>query len=292
MPASVLFCSDPLSPSRVDSYFRGQADALLAAGAAVMLIDHDALLRGETAQAVRRVPQGIGPCWYRGWMIPGVRYAELERALAARGGQLITNASAYRRAHELPGWYPTFASVTPRSAWMAVAANENLPSAVLEQLARPLGGGAAVVKDFVKSRKHEWHEACYVPNVEDPAGLHMVVSRFVERQGDDLAGGIVIRAFEAFVSSGPDAGEARVWWLDGQPVLIGPHPDSPEVAPQPELAEIGPLVSALGCRFIITDIARHADGRWRVVEVGDGQVSDLPTTLPPSVIAQAMAAAP
>ncbi|MFD0528379.1 ATP-grasp domain-containing protein [Kitasatospora arboriphila] len=33
----------------------------------------------------------------------------------------------------------------------------------------------------------------------------------------------------------------------------------------------------LGCRFVTTDLARRADGAgWRVVEVGDGQVSDLP----------------
>jgi len=295
MPASVLFCSDPLSPSVVDSYFRGQADAVLAAGAAVALIDHDELLGGDPVRAVRRIPQGIGPCWYRGWMIPADRYAELERALAARGGHLLTGAAEYRRAHELPGWYPTFASVTPQSVWMALAANEMVPPPVLAELCRPLvaaglGGGAAVVKDFVKSRKHEWRTACYVPDVEDEAALHRVVSQFVKLQGDDLAGGVVIRAFESFVSDGPHVGEARVWWLDGRPVLIGPHPDSPEVAPRPDLAAIGPLVHALGCRFITTDIARHTDGGWRLVEVGDGQVSDLPSTVPPSIIAQELAA--
>lgn len=291
MPASVLFCSDPLSTSRVDPYFEAQAAAARAAGATVAVIDHDALLRGETARAVRRVPRDIGSCWYRGWMIPAVRYAELARALAARGGHLLTGAAEYQRAHELPAWYPIFASVTPRSVWMAVDAHETVPQAVLAELVRPLGGGPAVVKDFVKSRKHEWHEACYVPNVDDPAGLHTLVSTFVERQGHDLAGGIVIRAFERFVPTGPDAGEARVWWLDGQPVLIGPHPDSPEAVPQPELAEIGPLVKLLGCRFITTDVARHTDGRWRLVEVGDGQVSDLPDTPQASVIARALAAA-
>lgn len=288
MPATVLFCCDPLAPSRVDSYFQEQADAMVAAGATVALIDHDALLRGEITRAVRRIPHGIGPCWFRGWMIPATRYAELEQAIAVKGGRLLTSAPQYQRAHELPGWYSAFASVTPRSVWMPVAASEMVPPAALTDLARTLGGGPAVVKDFVKSRKHEWDEACYVADVEDETGLHAVVSRFLERQGDDLAGGIVIRAFESFVKTGPDAGEVRVWWLDGDVVLIGPHPDSPEIAPQPDLASIRPLVNALGCRFITTDIARHTDGRWRVVEVGDGQVSDLPNKVPASAIAQAL----
>lgn len=217
-------------------------------------------------------------------MIPAARYAELEHALAGRGAQLLTGAAGYRRAHELPGWYGTFADVTPHSVWMNVASNELVPAVALAELARPLGGGPAIVKDFVKSRKHEWDEARYLSNVEDFANLHGVVSRFLELQADDLAGGIVIRAFEHFVANGPEAGEARVWWLDGEPILVGPHPDSPDVVPQPELAEIRSAVKALGCRFITTDIARHVDGRWRVVEVGDGQVSDLPGTVASEVL--------
>ncbi|HEX6682030.1 MAG TPA: ATP-grasp domain-containing protein [Candidatus Limnocylindrales bacterium] len=283
MTASILFCSDPLSPSRVDSYFAGQAEAMVAAGATVALVDHDALLRGEAARAVRRVPEGIGPCWYRGWMVPAARYAELEAALAERGGLLLTDAASYRRAHELPGWFGMFGEVTPPSVWMAFAPNESLSPSALADLARPLGGGPGVVKDFVKSRKHEWHEACYVSDLDDAVNLHAVVSRFIERQGDELAGGLVLRTFEEF-----EPGEARVWWLDGEVVLVGPHPDTPDLLPRPDLAGIAPLVKSLACRFVTTDLARHVDGRWRVVEVGDGQVSDLPRTVPPSALADVL----
>ncbi|GAA4998972.1 hypothetical protein GCM10025734_33140 [Kitasatospora paranensis] len=150
----------------------------------------------------------------------------------------------------------------------------------LVSAAAALGGhGPAIVKDYVKSRKHEWHEACFVPDLADAGGLARVVSRFVELQGDFLTGGIVLRRYEEFVRDAAGrAEEARVWWLDGEPVLVGPHPDAPGPAPDPDLSAVRPLVRALGCRFVTTDLALRADGSgWRVVEVGDGQVSDLPT---------------
>ena len=72
-----------------------------------------------------------------------------------------------------------------------------------------------------------------------------------------------------------------MWGVDGEPALIGPHPDEPGRRPEPELAEVAGAVRALGCRFITTDLARRIDGRWRVVEAGDGQVSDLPISVDP-----------
>jgi hypothetical protein len=41
-------------------------------------------------------------------------------------------------------------------------------------------------------------------------------------------------------------------------------------------------------RFVTTDLARRADGRWRVIEVGDGQVSDLPSTVDPADLIRAL----
>ncbi|MFD6107686.1 ATP-grasp domain-containing protein [Nocardia salmonicida] len=75
--------------------------------------------------------------------------------------------------------------------------------------------------------------------------------------------------------------EARVWWLDGEPILVGPHPDDPGARPEADLTSVHTAVSRLGCRFVTTDIARRVDGTWRVIEVGDGQVSDLPAGVYP-----------
>ncbi|WP_225840353.1 ATP-grasp domain-containing protein [Streptomyces sp. NK08204] len=278
MTAPLLTCCDPLRPRRPEPHFSAGAETAKALGGDVALIDHDALMRGHAEEAVAGVPRGLGPLWYRGWMLPGHRYAALADALAERGSPLATDALRYRRAHELPGWYEMFAAVTPRSVWLPAEPGLMLPAARLAALAAPLGPGPVVVKDYVKSRKHEWQEACFVPDAADTERLAAVVRRFTELQEDFLAGGIVLRAFENFTGD-----EIRVWWIDGEPSLVTMHPDAhadraadAASLPDTELARVAPLVGALGCRFVTTDLALRCDGVWRVVEVGDGQVSDLP----------------
>ena len=279
--SALLLCSDPLRPTRCEPHFAAQAAAARDGGAATVLLDHDALLAGDVEGAVRRVPRDIGPLWYRGWMVPAADYARLEAGLAGRGTTLCTSAEQYRRAHELPGWYAGFASVTPPTVWLDCAPGQVPEPAALAAAAARLPAGAGIVKDFVKSRKHDWEEACHLPDLADAAAVRSVVSRFVELQEDSLAGGIVLRGFEEFRRA---TGEARVWWLDGRPVLTTAHPDTPELRPEPPLEAVAPLVAALGCRFVSTDLAQRTDGVWRVVEVGDGQVSDLPPDTDPAAL--------
>jgi hypothetical protein len=276
MPAPVLYCRDPLKPRRVDEHFVTEAREVRARGGAVGLIDHDALTRGDAQQAAAQVPAGLGSAWYRGWMIPSDRYAALAEALSRRGTELLVAPERYRAAHELPGWYPKFVDVTPASVWRPTKPDEMPAAEDLTALAEPLPPGPGIVKDYVKSRKHEWEQACFIPDLADAPGLARIVRRFVELQGQFLTGGVVLRSFEAFSKAESAATEVRVWWLDGEPRLLTPHPDSPFTrGPAPDLEHIGPAVQRLGCRFVTTDVALRSDGAWRVVEVGDGQVSDL-----------------
>ncbi|RKT17838.1 hypothetical protein BX285_2236 [Streptomyces sp. 1114.5] len=317
---AIIFPADPLNPRRPDPHFAWEARLLRELGGDHHLVDHDALLSGRAEEAVRRVPQDSGPLWYRGWMLPCARYAEFAAALAARGGNLLTSPPGYAAAHELPGWYGVFEGATPASAWIPSDGTAAPGPQELAAAAARLGGsGPAIVKDYVKSRKHEWHEACFVPELADLAAVGRVVERFVELQGEFLTGGVVLRRYEEFegpgggagaadASGAPDASdasdasdvqgaggravEARVWWLDGRPVLVGPHPDAPHRTVDPDLTEVRALVRTLGCRFVTTDLASRADGSgWRVVEVGDGQVSELPHGIDPSGLLSSLIAA-
>ncbi|HEV3382490.1 MAG TPA: ATP-grasp domain-containing protein [Trebonia sp.] len=253
-----------------------EAQEVRARGGVVGLIDHDALLQGDAQQAAAQVPAGLGNAWYRGWMIPGDRYAALAEALIQRGTELLVTPERYRAAHELPGWYPMFVDVTPASVWRPTNPDEILAAEDLAVLAEPLLPGSGIVKDYVKSRKHQWEQACFIPDLADAVGLTRVVRRFAELQEEFLAGGVVLRSFEMFPKAESVAAEVRVWWLDGEPRLLTPHPDSPfGRALVPKLDHIGPAVQRLGCRFVTTDVALRSDGVWRVIEVGDAQVSDL-----------------
>ncbi|WP_297541387.1 ATP-grasp domain-containing protein [Amycolatopsis sp.] len=217
-----------------------------------------------------------GDAVYRGWMLRGEQYAAFALALAARGVTLRTDADQYQRAHELPGWYDPLEAVTPRSTW--TVGDER---AAFDQARGGLGSGPAVLRDYAKSMKHYWHEAAFIPELDDADAAWAVANRFRQLRDDDMVGGFVLRAFEDFTSS-----EVRTWWVDGVCRLIGPHPDTPGDPPPAELdlAAVQPLVAALGLPFVTVDLALRADGAWRVVELGDGQVSDRPVTITPEAM--------
>ncbi|MEU8046202.1 ATP-grasp domain-containing protein [Micromonospora echinofusca] len=272
----LLVPADPLRPRHPDAHFAPEAYAARDAGVEVAVVDHDALARGDDVpRAVSRVT-GEGVAVYRGWMLRSERYAAFADALARRGVALRTTGEQYRRAHELPGWYPGLAELTPRSAWTVGTLRADFDRARHE-----LGGGAAVLRDFTKSMKHHWHEAAFIPDLDDGEAAWRVASRFVELRGDDLVGGLVLRRFERFTGA-----EVRTWWVDGVCVLVGAHPDSPHDTP-PEAFDaglVGGSVAALALPFVTVDLALRADGGWRIVELGDGQVSDRPSTIEPAAM--------
>jgi hypothetical protein len=148
----------------------------------------------------------------------------------------------------------------------------------------PFGDRPVIIKDFVKSRKHEWADACFIPSASDRHGVERVVSRFLELQGDDLNEGLVFREFVNFRPVGvhPKSGmpliaEYRIFWLDARPMFWSPYwetGDYAEISPPLEL--FAETAAAVESRFFSMDVARRIDGAWFIVELGDGQVSGLP----------------
>src|SRR5205823_932513 len=114
-------------------------------------------------------------------------------ALAERGIDLINDPDAYRRCHYLPGWYASLEEMTPRSVWLETGPEVSIDRVM--ELLSVFGFAAVVLKDFVKSRKHEWQEACFIPSASDRAVVERVVRRFIQLQGADMAGGLVFREF-------------------------------------------------------------------------------------------------
>jgi hypothetical protein len=271
-PVMLLLPADPIRPRRPDEHFAPEAAAARADGWEVALVDHDALAGGGPADAaVARVPAGDGAV-YRGWMLGAGQYAAMADALSRRGVTLRTDPAQYRRAHELPGWCADLAGLTPDTAWTTGDSR-----AAFDRARAELGAGPAVLRDWTKSMKHYWDEAVHIPELGDAAAAWRVASRLRELRGDEFTGGFVLRRFEKFTGA-----EVRTWWVGGQCRLVTAHPDSPDELPPPdlELGTVAPVLAGLGLPFVTADLARRADGVWRVIEVGDGQVSDRPASTP------------
>ncbi len=233
---------------------------------------------------------------YRGWMLKPADYQRLELALAERGFRLINNTQAYVQCHHLPNWYPLLESSTPKSVWMPVSHGVALSEVM--NLLKPFGTSPVILKDYVKSRKHEWNEACFIPSAADPFAVERVVRRFLELQEDDLNEGLVFRKFVEFeplathpISGMPLTREYRLFVLDKVVIFRSEYWSEGQYGtdrlPSERFAE---ELAAVPSRFFTADIAKVQHGDWLVIELGDGQVSGLPENADPLKFYQSLAA--
>lgn len=279
----IVFCCDPLEPRCVDRAFGTESEAADRLGIPRVLVDHNALVRGEEpSRVVRRVPEEDEPILaaYRGWMVTPQQYQRLYESLATKHIRLINDPDQYRHAHYLPENYPIIEEHTPRSVWLTGDLGIDRIMAALA----PFGDAPLVLKDFVKSRKHEWDVACYIPSAASRTAVERVVTRFLELQGEDLAEGLVFREFVEFEPIGvhprsgmPITEEYRIFWLDGAPIFWAPYWDGAGYKDtRPPIDQFTEVAAAVRSRFFTMDVARRLDGGWMIVELGDGQASGLP----------------
>ena len=279
---TILFPSLPFQPDEIDADFEVEQAAAVATGFVTALVDHTRVTRGDTVDAVSWVPRDSGPCIYRGWMLKAAEYADMYAALADRGALLRTTAAAYRTCHHLPDNYPFIEGHTPRSTWAPLDGD---PTRVwIADLVASFGDGPLVVKDYVKSQKHYWAEACFIPCASDLTTVERVTRRFIELQGEDLNIGLVYRAFVPLKIAGmhprsgmPLAEEFRIFWAGGEPLLVHRYwGDLVELDVSLPVEELAPLAATIPSEFFTMDVAMRKDGQWTIVELGDGQVAGLP----------------
>jgi ATP-grasp domain-containing protein len=280
----VLFCSDPLEPETPDSAYEAEVSAAAHLGLEYALVDYEALVYerdpAKSARKVSTVPS-LELSLYRGWMLTPESYAQLYHAIAARNIQLINDPAAYRRCHYLPESYDVIEGSTPRSVWVRTGPQPSINA--LMELLRPFGAAPVVVKDFVKSQKHYWEEACYIPSAADRRAVERVVRRFVELQGEDLSEGLVFREFMEFEpltvhsrSGMPLTKEYRIFFLDGKAIFSTQYWEEGDyggvVPPMDHFCHVARSVRS---RFFTMDVAKRRDGEWMIVELGDAQVAGL-----------------
>lgn len=265
----IVLPSDPLNDRVVDPEFSVDATSARYANIPVTLVN-SYTLSGDTNVDFRRLPESGSTVFYRGWMLTESEYTVLFDAIKERGVRLLSTPEQYVSAHHLPGWYDIFVDFTPKTVVLPVNPTHD---AILGAGAS-LGVDAFVVKDFVKSRKHEWDTACYAPDV---TVLPAVVDEFIRLQENYLVGSAVVREF---VELNKNAPEIRVWWANFVPVVSIVHPDfSGSTNVELDVVLIDALrskVQELGNPFVTTDLAQDVNGEWVVIEVGDGQVSGFP----------------
>ena len=279
----ILFPNHPLKARQPDPEYQSEFDGAVEAGFVCELYDLENLRAGDPWQAVRccadatRAGEQI---IHRGWMMSEALFAALFEVLVKKGYSPFTTPDQYSQAHYLPNAYPILEGRTPESVWV-VGGDADAAWLRYAQLGQP----AAIVKDFVKSAKHLWNEACFIPAGTRTARFREIVTRFVEVRGKQFEKGIVLRRFHHFVKTYDNiAGqlvddEYRLFMLNGR--LLAGTPARSGSGPFERLKEWEFIADKFSNRFISMDIACERAGGWVIVEVGDGGVSGLPQSIEP-----------
>lgn len=215
---------------------------------------------------------------YRGWMMKPDMYRDLYERLEKKDIILINTPDEYERYHLFPGWYDEFKNETAQSVWTTGNNTEDV-----KHVSRFLEG-SYIVKDYVKSRKHEWYDACFIKNIQDKNALEKVVGTFIDRQGSDFVGGVVLRKFEHLKQIGfheqsgmPLSEEYRVFVYAGRVLAIEDYwTEKADVKlTNEEYKWVESIATRVKSNFVTVDLARKEDGSLIIMEFGDGQVSGL-----------------
>lgn len=239
------FSTDELRPPRVDEAFEDQAVALRNVGFSVWTT------KPEERKLVTRGEDPVGRIViYRGWMLDSDGYDNLVASILDAGATPLHSREQYLQCHHIPQWYPLIADSTPETVFLPVNAD-------LEKELRDLNWVGFVIKDFVKSLKTSVGSI-----IRDPALAPMVATEMRRFRGT-IEGGFSIRRLESI----NPATERRYFVLDGRP-----WSSDDDVIPK-IVYDVASKVSK--SRFFSVDVALREDGQARVIELGDGQVSDI-----------------
>lgn len=265
-----VFPCNPLSGRGYDPEFQSEVNALKWSDHHVASVDHDSLRSSDVVLRMNNAPTNETVV-YRGWMMNIDEYTAFHEALTSRGYTLLTNVEDYRAAHQIDGWLDAFQDVTFRTSLLSLNPSER----EVDEAVKFLGVDKFFIKDYVKSLKSD-ASLSIATDVE----LFDTIQRFRAEQGDWLAGGIVVREFAELPE---DRVEIRGWWRDGAWKAFTTHPDYADkdfdfVIPSQLMTAVTEKLNSLGLHFVSVDFTPTSDG-WKVIEIGDGQVSGMPARL-------------
>ncbi len=289
---TILFLSSSTSSKQVDFAFEKEFDAAKDAGFNIAILNSDIFFGEEPS--FKYLNNKTKDIIYRGWILKNEYYKSLERSLESKECSLLNNSYSYLYSYHLPIWYEEIRLLTPKSIWKSKekydreSLQENFFEALSEELIKQFPNKSVIIKDYIKSRKDEWYDSCFIPDVSDISNLKRVVSNFIERQGDFLVGGIVFREFVELKKIGtrlnshqPLFKEYRFFAVNEKIVYACPYWMDAEYATGiPEEATKLALEAAyiLKNKFVAIDVAQLENNEWIVVEINDGGCAGIPDT--------------
>jgi hypothetical protein len=277
----IIYCDSVFDNKVIEPDYEEEKKAALKAGFDFSLISFEELTDGNIETALRFVKEaekkefGI----YRGWMLTPKQYQNFYDGLLKKNIELINSPKEYQHCHYLPDSYEKIETKTPKSNWTTKLDNESI-----FKLTKEFGDNPIIVKDFVKSEKYNWEEACFIPNASHSNKVRSIVEKFIKLRGNSLNQGLVFRQFEEleFLTEHSKSGmpltkEFRIFFANKKIVEVFNYWDEGEYGEaKPELDDFIEIALSVKSKLFTMDVAKKKNGDWIIMELGDGQVSGLP----------------
>ena len=272
-----IFCSHPLSNKTVDPDYEEEYNLSLSLGFHVALFSYEELEFGNLKlfQFPRKEIKGF--TIYRGWMMKPELYQRFYQKLLEQEIFLVNSPEEYNYCHLLPKWYDNIFPEIPKSYWTENNSIEEA-SEILKKIKKD-----AIIKDYVKSRKHEWKDAFFIPFHQSMECKRNIIENFVRRQGESLVGGIVFREFVSLNSLGlhpksmmPISEEYRIVILFGKIISISAYWLPKEKINRKKIENfVVKYIDKIKSNFFTIDLGVLENNDFIIIELGDGQVSGL-----------------
>lgn len=280
----IIYCDNGFTFKEVDYMYEEEYTVAKNNLLSTVLISFEALKVGDIKSALRNVKPseerelGI----FRGWMLTPIQYNILYDALLDKNIILINNPSEYKFCHYLPENYKTIKEYTPKTTFKKL--NTKFKIDDFQKELDVFRDGPIVLKDYVKSQKHYWEDACFIPKASDRLKANEVITKFLELQDTDLNEGLVFREYVELEwltnhskSGMPLTKEFRLFVMHGEVIGMYKYWDEGNYQKvKPIVKEFKHLIPKIKSNFFTMDIAQKKNGDWIVIELGDGQVAGLP----------------
>lgn len=243
-----LFPSYYFERRAADPVFVEQVNCLRSLGFKTLVISLESL--GSRSPSIYPIPDPGTKLVYRGWMLTPDNYSVLEGAIKKLGAELLVSREEYESTHYLPNWYPLLSDLTPLTHFFSI--DDDLESELSN-----LGWNKFLIKDYVKSLKTSAGSI-----ISSPSEIRPVIAEIQKFRGG-IEGGICVRQVEDFILET----EKRYFIINGKSFAASPDEDIPNIVKE--------CIKRIDSKFFSVDVIDCLDGYKRIVEIGDGQVSDL-----------------
>lgn len=265
MNYTILYPADFFELTKVDADYEYEyQEAIKFPEFQIAFYNYDELTEGKPLRLYPPAPQE-GLCIYRGWMLQPETYKSLYRTLRDRGLTLINSSEEYENCHEFPNAYPMLEAQTPKIRIFKKGEAIDWDEVKCEF-------DRFMMKDYVKSVKGSDFPV-YFDSSYSNQDLDRITDRFIQLRDKLFVKGIVLKEYVDLKKADHVTNEYRAFYLYGTLLTLSKNSNQKSMAAVPDA--LVRQIPTLNSNFYTVDFAELEDGRWIVIETGDGQVSGL-----------------